>query len=223
MISPADIFKADPGHIFDFSASRPADIFNQAVLPAVNALEAKSLLDDQAAAVSEFAMTPYRPPSMVSTGPAPSDEASYDEPVDLPDAQPNTKAESIKLANYGYDSDTTPDYNSNVKKIGHANNPLVDGYSAALTKSLAKRYGLRTGDEFEIVTADGKRMVRRYDDTVPTTYRGKKLPETVDLYETKGSNSFGGKVVGIRPVKKTTEPDLPAGASDATDLLLPPR
>jgi hypothetical protein len=108
----------------------------------------------------------------------------------------------LKLANYGYDSDSSPDYNSNVLKIGHANNKLVDGRSAALTKSLAKRYGLKTGDEFEILTANGEVMVRTYDDTVPTKYKGKPLPETVDLYETNGSNSFGGTVVGIRKRSK---------------------
>lgn len=111
----------------------------------------------------------------------------------------------LKLANYGYDSDSSPDYNSNVLKIGHANNKLVDGRSAALTKSLARRYGLKTGDEFEVLTADGEIMVRTYDDTVPTTYKGKPLPETVDLYETRGSNSFGGTVVGIR--KRSKKPD----------------
>lgn len=108
---------------------------------------------------------------------------------------------TVKLANYGYNSDTSPDHNSNVLKIGHSNNKLVDGYSAALTKSLAKRHGLKNGDEFEVVTADGKAFVRRYDDTVPTTYKGKKLPETVDLYEKNGSNSFGGKVIGIRKIE----------------------
>lgn len=107
----------------------------------------------------------------------------------------------IKLSNYGYDSDSSPDYNSNVLKIGHANNKLEDGVSAALTKSLAKRHGLKTGDYFEAQTADGKVLRRRYDDTVPTTYKGKKLPETVDLYNVNGSNKFGGTIVGIRALK----------------------
>jgi len=116
----------------------------------------------------------------------------------------------VKLANYGYDSDSSPDYNSNVLKIGHSNNKLVDGRSAALTKSLAKRYGLKSGDEFEVLTADGEVMVRTYDDTVPTTYKGKPLPETVDLYDTKGSNSFGGTVVGIRKRSNSRSLDLVA-------------
>lgn len=112
--------------------------------------------------------------------------------------QPQSGGLNIKLANYGYASDTSPDHNSNVLKIGHANNPLKDGLSAALTKSLASRYGLKTGDMFEVTTADGKTMTRRYDDTVPTTYKGRPLPETIDLYETKGSNTFGGRVVGLK-------------------------
>jgi hypothetical protein len=104
----------------------------------------------------------------------------------------------FKLSNYGYDSDSSPDYNSNTLKIGHSNNPLKDGVSAALTKSLAERFGLKTGDYFEAETSDGKVLRRRYDDTVPTSYRGKKLPETVDLYEVNGSNKFGGQVTSIR-------------------------
>lgn len=127
---------------------------------------------------------------------------------------------NLKLSNYGYDSDSSPDYNSNVLKIGHANNKLEDGVSAALTKSLAKRYGLKTGDMFEVITADGNVMRRRYDDTVPTKYKGKPLPETVDLYDVKGSNSFGGKVVGIRKVGKkpdTRSLDLASGSGDISD------
>jgi GH24 family phage-related lysozyme (muramidase) len=30
------MFKADPGHLFDFSGKKPADIFNEAILPTVN-------------------------------------------------------------------------------------------------------------------------------------------------------------------------------------------
>jgi hypothetical protein len=106
---------------------------------------------------------------------------------------------SIKLSNYGYASDSSPDYNSNVLKIGHANNPLKDGVSAALTRSLAKRLGIKKGAWFDATTASGEVLRRRYDDTVPTTYRGKSLPETVDLYNINGSNKFGGKVINITP------------------------
>lgn len=127
---------------------------------------------------------------------------------------------NLKLSNYGYSSDSSPDYNSNVLKIGHANNKLESGVSAALTKSLAKRYGLKTGDEFEVITADGNVMRRRYDDTVPTKYKGKPLPETVDLYDVEGSNSFGGKVVGIRRAGKKPDArslDLAAGSGDISN------
>ena len=123
--------------------------------------------------------------------------------MSTPSEEPGTfDKTAIKLANYGYASDTTKDYNSNVAKIGHANNKLESGVSAALTKSLAKRYGLKTGDYFEAITADGKVLRRRYDDTVPSTYKGKALPETVDLYEQSGSNKFGGTVVGLRTISK---------------------
>jgi bifunctional DNA-binding transcriptional regulator/antitoxin component of YhaV-PrlF toxin-antitoxin module len=133
---------------------------------------------------------------------APVQDAVLNQPIIQEAAMPLPKdGEAIKLANYGYDSDSSPDTNSNILKIGHANNKLEDGVSAALTKSLAQRYGLKTGDFFEITTADGKTMKRRYDDTVPRSYRGKSLPETVDLYERGGSNKFGGKVVEIKPLK----------------------
>lgn len=121
----------------------------------------------------------------------------YDEPATAPSGFVKT---SLKLSNYGYASDSSPDHNSNVLRIGHANNKLVDGYSAALSKSLAARHGLKTGDEFEVMTDDGKVLRRRYDDTVPKTYKGKPLPETVDLYELGGNNKFGGNITGIRPL-----------------------
>lgn len=108
----------------------------------------------------------------------------------------------FKLSNYGYDSDSSPDYNSNVRRVGHAENKLEDGVSAALSKDLARQYGLKTGDFFEAVTADGQVLKRRYDDTVPRTYKGKPLPLTVDLYELGGSNKFGGKVLEIRPLSR---------------------
>jgi len=119
-----------------------------------------------------------------------------------PNLQPkgDFRKSTIKLSNYGYDSDSSPDYNSNVLKIGHSNNKLEDGVSAALTRSLAKRMGIPKGGWFEAVTSDGQTIKRRYDDTVPVSYKGKALPETVDLYNVKGSNSFGGKIVGIRPL-----------------------
>lgn len=125
-------------------------------------------------------------------------------------------SEGIKLSNYGYDSDSSPDHNSNVLKIGHANNKLEDGVSAALTKGLAESHGLRSGDMFEATLADGTTIQRRYDDTVPNTYKGKPLPETVDLYNQNGSNSFGGRVIGIKPIGKGN-----VAKRDNSDLNLP--
>lgn len=157
-------------------------------------------------------------PSATASLPAPDIKLTED---DVVAANKDGFAEvKFKLANYGYSSDTSPDYNSNVLKIGHANNKLEDGVSAALSKSVAKQYGLKTGDYFEVLTKDGKVMKRRYDDTVPPTYKGKPLPPTVDLYETKGSNSFGGTVVGIRKLGKKQDPrslDLAEGNGDISD------
>lgn len=133
-------------------------------------------------------------------------QEDYSTPLPAAPVTPNLKPQgdyrksTIKLSNYGYSSDSSPDYNSNVLKIGHSNNKLEDGVSAALTRSLAKRMGIPKGGWFEAVTADGESIRRRYDDTVPVSYKGKALPETVDLYNVKGSNSFGGKIVGIRPL-----------------------
>lgn len=111
----------------------------------------------------------------------------------------------IKLSNYGYASDTTPDSNS-MKGIGHSNNKLEDGVSAALSKSLATRLGLKTGDWLNIQTTKGPMRVR-YDDTVPTldSRVAGPLPETIDIFRRDGSNDWGGKVTGIE-----TEKSVPA-------------
>jgi lysozyme len=45
------LFKADPGHIFDFSTKSPAQVFNEAILPRVNAFD--SFLSDPMAFVEE--------------------------------------------------------------------------------------------------------------------------------------------------------------------------
>lgn len=229
MIAPTQLFSTDPGNITDFTDVRPADIFNNAILPKLSSLE--YLLGDDPAGLNEAAQRrdsqaqadeerylfnaqqddAFLASLKRSVGPVTNEDigVDYNAPVAAPQAQPKPQLApsgdfvpgKIKLSNYGYASDSSPDYNSNVLRIGHANNKLENGVSAALTKSLAKRHGLKTGDYFEAQTADGKVLRRRYDDTVPTTYRGKKLPETVDLYERGGSNKFGGTVVGIRPLK----------------------
>jgi hypothetical protein len=268
-----NLFSTDYGNISDFSAKRPSDIFNEAVVPRVNSfldllgedpsgledarkrreqhtseLDTRQMFDEQQD--EEFIQQLRTNPRMeegedpVVTFNRPVQPAGAQSPTQAPSELPKPNIRltekdiapsgegfdkvSLKLSNYGYSSDSSPDYNSNVLKIGHANNKLEDGVSAALTKSLASRYGLKTGDKFEVVTADGKTMTRRYDDTVPTTYKGKKLPETVDLYEIKGSNKFGGKVVGIRKLGKPDAQrlDLPEGSGDISEYdnpILPTR
>lgn len=226
MIAQTKLFSSDPSHMFDFAKTRPSEIFNKAILPNVNSF--LDLIEDDPAGLEDAAQRReaelgqrveqealnsrvdqdfveqlnQRQPQQQR--PVFQSEAAedYDSPVaaPVPTARPtgSSSGEKLKLSNYGYDTDSSPDYNSNVLRIGHANNKLQDGLSAALTKSLAKRHGLKTGDMFEATTADGKTLRRRYDDTVPTTYRGKALPETVDLYEIGGSNKFSGVVTGIR-------------------------
>ena len=107
---------------------------------------------------------------------------------------------SLKLSNYGYSSDTTPDSYSK-KSIGHASNRLRDEQSAAITKSLAVKLGLKRGAVIEIQTTKGSRLVT-YDDTVPSTdKRTGPLPETIDIFRKgKGSNKWGGKVTGVKMI-----------------------
>jgi hypothetical protein len=106
----------------------------------------------------------------------------------------------LKLSNYGYPSDTTPDSYS-AKGIGHRNNKLIPGESAAISKSLAVRLGLSHGDKLKIETTQGDFTVY-YHDTVPATdSRTGDLPETIDIYRPKdGSNSWGGKVTKVSKI-----------------------
>ena len=220
MIAPTALFNSDQGQVTDFSKVGAGAVFNQSVVPLFDQLQEFTERQNQQLE-TETAEDIYRKqsddqflqqlqttaPSMGQMGMMPqNDSVNYDvEPTasaaPAVSKQPAPTKGGFKLSNYGYDSDSSPDYNSNVLKIGHANNPLKDGVSAALTKSLARRHGLKTGDMFEAVLGDGSTIKRRYDDTVPVSYRGKKLPETVDLYERKGSNKFGGRVMKIQAIR----------------------
>lgn len=205
------IFSTDPGKILDFGGVSAADIFNQTILQRHNSFDEH--LSDPALAQPEpppqpldlFQQPPPDPVASVMPSATPTlrgNEGLQDYAIPVPPTQKQINAAQIKLSNYGYASDSSPDYNSNVLRRGNHNNRLEDGVSAALSASLAKRYGIPVGAEFEIVTSDGKTMKRRYDDTVPSHYKGKPLPETVDLFNLNGSNSFGGIVVDIRPITK---------------------
>jgi len=219
MIAPALLFQPNSENITDFSKISAGSIFNDSIVPKFNVLEEGDALRSQELE-RNTAQDIYRQQAddaFLMQAPRSSvvaDESMVDYNALIPNlgetrsklgvgVQPQNPVnkDGFKLSNYGYDSDSSPDTNSNVLRIGHSNNKLEDGVSAALTKSLARRYGLKTGDMFEAVTADGKVLTRRYDDTVPDKYRGRALPETVDLYERKGSNAFGGIVTQIRPIK----------------------
>lgn len=106
----------------------------------------------------------------------------------------------LKLSNYGYPSDTTPDSNS-AKGTGHRNNKLIAGESAAVSKSLADRLNLKHGDKLKIETTKGDFTVF-YHDTVPATdKRTGDLPETIDIYRPKdGSNGWGGRVTKVSKI-----------------------
>lgn len=197
-----NLFSTNPGDITDFSSLGSGEIFNNTVVSILDDLDANAARIDKELGIGLEALNAesQETANLLDALPPRASVVAEEEAVDYNAPLPMAESgnESLKLSNYGYASDSSPDYNSNVLRIGHANNKLEDGVSAALTKSLAKRYGLKTGDMFEITTADGKTMQRRYDDTVPRTYRGKPLPETVDLYELGGSNKFGGKVINLK-------------------------
>lgn len=209
MIAPVQLFSPDLSFVSDFKGVSPGKIFNEGILnsyadilsegDAVRETELKqNLAEDMYRETEDDNFLAQLPPPPQRTV-VPEDPVNYDAPVEQPAVKTAPKGPlNLKLSNYGYASDSSPDTNSNVLKIGHSNNKLEDGVSAALTKSLASRLGLKTGDMFEAVTADGTVLKRRYDDTVPGTYKGKPLPETVDLYSINGNNNFGGTVTSIK-------------------------
>lgn len=129
--------------------------------------------------------------------------------------EPKTSAiqfkDPIKLSNYGYSSDSTPDSNS-AAGIGHRDNKLIDGRSAAITKSLADQIGLKHGDWFQVNTSRGKFKLQ-YADTVPAyDKRTGPLPPTIDIYRRKGgSNNWGGKIYSLE--KLATPPDTASTGS----------
>lgn len=224
-------FSTDPGQVLDLSGKSAVDIFNESVVPTVNSFDSflssdpggleegaqrrrqfleQSLQLEDASKQEDIAFWESRKngdPQILDEYAVTPEEVGlpedYGKPQDPQASKSGFANDKVRLTNYGYKSDKYADYNSNVLKIGHSNNPLKDGVSAALTKSLAKRHGIKNGEWFEVVTDDGNVLRRRYDDTVPSSYKGKKLPETVDLYEVNGSNNFRGTVVGIRKVKRT--------------------
>jgi hypothetical protein len=106
----------------------------------------------------------------------------------------------VKLSNFGYPSDSTPDSNS-AKGIGHKENKMIAGESAAISKSLADRLKLKHGDKIKIETTKGDFTVF-YHDTVPATdERTGDLPETIDIYRPKdGSNGWGGRVTKVSKI-----------------------
>lgn len=222
MITNSEIFSTDPGKIFDFSGQKTADIFNRVAVKRANELEAMAFIEEgenrrrrqlqmdeqedlfRQQEDDQFLSNILNQRSVPQDMPE-DDTTDYDSPLeDDGEASivqgPAKGPLKVKLSNYGYASDSSPDYNSNVLRIGNRNNKLEDGVSAALTASLAKRLGIKPGQEFEAVASNGTVYRRRYDDTVPTTYKGKSLPETVDLYQLKGSNGFGGTIIDIRPI-----------------------
>lgn len=218
-IASPRFFSSDPAQVRSMKGLDLLSLFNDHIIPGANELDVDGENDAATkrrdeAYQRELEFSDFRRQEddafLAARGQAPEQSAAPvfdyladDGPTAAPPTTPTTPARSsgamkVKLANYGYDSDLSPDRNSNVLRIGHNNNKLEDGVSAAVTRSLAKRLNLEKGAWFTAHTADGAKYRRRYDDTVPTTYKGKKLPETVDLFRPKdGSNKFGGAITNI--------------------------
>lgn len=101
----------------------------------------------------------------------------------------DVKDGAVKLSHYGYPKDATPDENTK-HRVGNHNNTLNKD-SLAISQELADKYRLKVGDKVYINGV----YIGNYDDTVPPTYKGRKLPPTIDVYDPAGklgdSEKFG--------------------------------
>ena len=117
----------------------------------------------------------------------------------------------VTLTHYGNAADTTGDSNS-AQGIGafsfsSAPGSLIPNYSAALSDSVAQRYGITPGQSFTVSTSSGQTYNLVYADTVPATYTDPNTGEViaegdrVDIYDPNntlgGANSFSQSITGI--------------------------
>lgn len=99
----------------------------------------------------------------------------------------------IRVTNYGYSGDHTPDTNSNKLRKGSRNNRLVPGVSAALDPELARQIGARPGDIIAIEHDNGTQYVT-YDDVAEL----QSGTGTIDIYRpNSGSNNWAGKARSV--------------------------
>ena len=105
---------------------------------------------------------------------------------------------SIEITNYGYPGDFSSDRNSNYFATGlGGSRPLIPGISAALSRSLASKLGVRPGAVIEFLDANGRSYLVTYDDQSP---RGN---QNIDVYRpTFGSNNFCARVRAARVLRQ---------------------
>lgn len=84
-----------------------------------------------------------------------------------------------KATQYGYANDSTPDYNSNVLKIGMRDNPLTP-HAAALTKLMQRQINAQPGDAIETIDGKGNKHVEYFADRAPES------DARIDFYKPQG-------------------------------------
>ncbi|HRZ39514.1 MAG TPA: M23 family metallopeptidase, partial [Candidatus Omnitrophota bacterium] len=105
--------------------------------------------------------------------------------------------EDVQATKYGYQSDEHIDSNS-LNGIGHSNNRLVKDVSVALMAETANALGVSSGDLIVIRLKNGQTLLGRYDDTIPSLYKGHR----VDFYTPSGELSFDGQKVELFSYKQ---------------------
>jgi len=92
--------------------------------------------------------------------------------------------DGIKITDYAYPGDTTPDPNSakgsGAFPFSSAPGSLIPNYSAALTDAAAARLGLKPGQTFTVTSTTGQVYSLRYDDRAPET------DDRIDIYSPGG-------------------------------------
>jgi hypothetical protein len=118
-----------------------------------------------------------------TNGVAPNGSENY---IDgLPDAATHATDGSVTVSAYGGAGDTTSDSNS-ARGIGNNNNQLISG-SVALSPDVIAQLRPRAGQE---ILVNGV-SVGYFDDTTASTYNGRPIINTVDIYNANGALSNG--------------------------------
>lgn len=90
-------------------------------------------------------------------------------------------SQDARVTHYGYDDDPTPDSNS-LAGIGNHDNKLIPG-SLGFSPDLIDRYNLQHDDPVDIQFPDGTIFHGTYGDQTADEYQGRKIRNTVDIYD----------------------------------------